>query len=71
MNVVSILNQIDSGEIVLPAIQRDFVWGGDKIEKLMNSIMGGYSIGIVLMCETFLYNTYEPFRAFHCQGALL
>jgi hypothetical protein len=25
MNIVSILNQIDSGEIVLPAIQRDFV----------------------------------------------
>jgi len=61
MNIVSILNQIDSGEIVLPAIQRDFVWGEKKIEKLMDSIMRGYPIGIVLMWETFNDIQYRNF----------
>src|SRR6056297_3018349 len=61
MNIVSILNQIDSGEIVLPAIQRDFVWGENKIEKLMDSIMRGYPIGIVLMWETFNDIQYRKF----------
>ena len=34
MNIVSMLNQINSNEIVLPAIQREFVWGEEKIAKL-------------------------------------
>ncbi len=61
MNIVSILNQIESGEIVLPAIQRNFVWGENKIEKLMDSIMRGYPIGIVLMWETFNDVQYRKF----------
>ncbi len=62
MSIFTLLNQIDKGEIVLPAIQRDFVWGEEKIEKLMDSIMRGYPIGIVLMWETFdalQYRTFE------------
>jgi len=50
---MTLVNQIDAGEIVLPAIQRDFVWSEDKIEKLMESVMRGYPIGIILMWETF------------------
>lgn len=53
MNIVALLNQVHNEEIVLPAIQRDFVWNEEKIEKLMDSIMRGYPIGIVLMWETF------------------
>lgn len=49
MNIVTLLNQIDSNDIVLPAIQRDFVWTEDKIAKLMDSIMRGYPVGIVLV----------------------
>ncbi|MGD0958555.1 MAG: DUF262 domain-containing protein [Methylomonas sp.] len=53
MNIISMLNQIQSNEIVLPAIQREFVWSEEKIAKLMESIMRGYPIGIVLMWETY------------------
>ena len=53
MNIVSLLNQIQSEDIVLPAIQRNFVWSENKIEKLMDSILRGYLIGIVLMWETY------------------
>jgi hypothetical protein len=37
--IINLLNQIDSEEVVLPAIQRDFVWPQEKILKLLDSIM--------------------------------
>jgi len=33
MNIVSLLNQIESEDIVLPAIQRNFVWSEAKIRS--------------------------------------
>lgn len=62
MNIVSLLNQIESHEIVLPAIQRDFVWAEPKITKLLDSIMRGYPIGIVLMWETHNDIQYRRFE---------
>jgi len=62
MNIVSLLNQIESEDIVLPAIQRDFVWSEAKIEKLMDSILRGYPIGIVLMWETYKDIQYRRFE---------
>ncbi|MDH5754427.1 MAG: DUF262 domain-containing protein [Candidatus Bathyarchaeota archaeon] len=53
MNIVSLLNQVKDGEVVLPAIQRDFVWSEEKITKLLDSIMRGYPIGIALLWETY------------------
>ena len=45
MTIMSLLNQIENDEIVLPAIQRDFVWDEDKTAKLLDSILRGYPIG--------------------------
>jgi len=56
-----LLNQIKNEEIVLPAIQRDFVWPEDKILRLLDSIMRGYPIGIALMWETYLDLQYRNF----------
>lgn len=53
MSIITLLEQIQNGEIVLPAIQRDFVWSEGKIEKLLDSIMRGYPIGIILLWETY------------------
>ena len=53
MSIVSLLNQIKSDEIVLPATQREFVWSEKQILKLLDSIMRGYSIGITLIWETY------------------
>lgn len=52
-SVITLLNQIKKNEIVLPAIQRTFVWDSKRIFKLLDSIMRGYPIGIVLMWETY------------------
>ena len=51
MNVITMLNQIKTNEIVLPAIQRDFVWDRDRIVTLLDSIMRGYPVGIVLLWD--------------------
>ena len=61
MNIISLLNRIKSEEIVLPAIQRDFVWNQNQIYMLMDSILRGYPIGIVLMWETYNDLQYRLF----------
>ena len=61
-SIMSLLRQIDNGEIVLPAIQRNFVWHERKIERLMDSILRGYPVGIVLMWETYNDIQYRRFE---------
>ena len=64
--IINLLNQIKEGEIVLPAIQRDFVWPEGKVFRLLDSIMRGYPIGIVLLWETYLDIQYRKFTGcFH------
>jgi uncharacterized protein with ParB-like and HNH nuclease domain len=66
MSIINLLNQIKNEEVVLPAIQRDFVWPQDKVLRLLDSIMRGYPIGIALLWETYLDLQYRPFdKAFH------
>lgn len=61
MSIISLLNQIKEGDIVLPAIQRGFVWPEAKIEMLLDSIMRGYPIGITLLWETYEDIQYRNF----------
>ena len=53
MSIRTLLQQIEIGEVVLPAIQRDFIWSEGKIERLLDSIMREYPIGIILLWETY------------------
>lgn len=55
--IVSQLRKIQDRKLVLPAIQRDFVWSTRQIENLFDSIMRGYPIG------AFLSWTVEPSTA--------
>jgi len=61
MSIFNLLNQIKNDEIVLPAIQRDFVWPVERIYKLLDSIMRGYPIGIILLWETYEDIQYRSF----------
>ena len=61
MAIITLMNQIKNEEIILPAIQRDFVWETEQIESLMDSIMRGYPIGIVLLWETYSDIKYRLF----------
>ena len=60
-SIVNLLNQIKQEEIVLPAIQRDFVWPEEKVWRLLDSIMRGDPIGIALLWETYLDLQYREF----------
>ncbi len=62
MSIISLLNQIKEGDIVLPAIQRRFLWPEDKVEMLLDSIMQGYPIGITLLWETYEDIQYRDFE---------
>lgn len=59
--IMGLLNQIHDKEVVLPAIQRDFVWTEAQTAKLLDSIMRGYPVGIVLLWETYNDIQYRPF----------
>ena len=52
MSIAGLLNQVKDKEIVLPAIQRDFVWPIERIFTLLDSIMRGYPIGNIILWET-------------------
>lgn len=51
--IAAALDKIQSKTYVLPAIQREFVWKPDQIERLFDSLMQGYPFG------TFLFWTVE------------
>ena len=46
--VSRILESVHNRTYVLPAIQREFVWGTDKIRRLFDSLLRGYPIGSFL-----------------------
>ena len=62
MTIMSLLNQIENDEIVLPAIHRDFVCEEEKTAKLLDSILRGYPIGLVLLWETYEGLQYRTFQ---------
>ena len=49
--IKEILNQIDDETIILPAMQRSFVWPEEKIYNLFDSLMRKYPIGTFLFWE--------------------
>ncbi|MGI5115626.1 DUF262 domain-containing protein [Treponema sp. SP13] len=70
---ISIKNAIDKiheKKYLLPAIQREFVWGTEQIETLFDSIMRGYPISSFLFWEVAeenipKYQFYEFIRNYH------
>jgi hypothetical protein len=61
MSIYELVNEIDNDDIVLPAIQRDFVWDEARIELLLDSMFRGYPVGIVLLWETYTPIQYRAF----------
>lgn len=64
------LDQIDRHDLVLPAIQREFVWRHDQICRLFDSLMQGYPLGAFLYWEIEKENSgnfkfYDFVRNYH------
>src|SRR4051794_20792121 len=70
MSIYGLINDIENGEIVLPAIQRDFVWDEGRIELLFDSMFRGYPVGIVLLWETYHQIQFRPFARNHVPGGI-
>ena len=51
VSVKEVLGRIEKREYLLPAIQREFVWGPEQILSLIDSLMRGYPIGSFLLWE--------------------
>lgn len=47
----NVLNFIKNKEIAIPEIQRPFVWKGDKIRDLIDSLYNGYPIGYLIIWQ--------------------
>ena len=54
-----LMAQVEAGKIVLPAMQRPFVWKEDRITKLIDSLLRGFPIGTALLWKT---STMQRFR---------
>jgi hypothetical protein len=52
MRIATLLDQIDSGSLLLPEFQRGFVWTRDKIRRFMRSMYLGYPVGGILLWES-------------------
>lgn len=61
---------IQKRDYLLPAIQREFVWGAEKTETLFDSLMRGYPVGSFLFWKVApetsqRYKFYEFMQDFH------
>lgn len=52
----TLLDEIDSGTVLLPEFQRGYVWNRDQVRGLMRSLYRGYPVGGLLMWETSTRN---------------
>lgn len=48
----TLLDQIDSGNVLLPEFQRGYVWNRDQVRGLMHSLYRGHPVGGLLLWET-------------------
>lgn len=48
----TLLDEIDSGVVLLPEFQRGYVWNRDQVRGLMRSLYRSYPVGGLLMWET-------------------
>ncbi|MEV4490690.1 DUF262 domain-containing protein [Micromonospora coxensis] len=51
-SIGELIDQISSAEIMLPEIQREYVWKPTQVAKLMDSIYRGYPFGSLLFWQT-------------------
>ena len=52
MQVLDILNHIDSGHMALPTFQRGYVWNRDQVRELMDSLYRRHPVGSLLVWIT-------------------
>ena len=57
--LLGLLTQIERDTVVLPAMQRPFVWKADRIYRLIDSLLRGFPIGAVMLWKTSTVQRYR------------
>src|SRR5438093_10519608 len=52
LKVRELLDEIDRGQVMLPEIQRAYVWKGPQVGKLLDSLYREYPAGQILLWDT-------------------
>ena len=52
LTIQKVIDRITSGDIRIPAFQRDFVWDADQVAFLLDSIYKGFPIGTIILWKT-------------------
>ena len=68
--IKNVMDRIYRHDYVLPAIQREFVWKSEQIERLFDSLMQGYPFGTFLLWQVQAENSgkyrfYDFVRDYH------
>ena len=48
----SIIDEVESGKLGLPELQRGYVWKAPKVRELLDSMMKGYPIGYLMIWDS-------------------
>jgi len=70
LTIEEAIKSVEDRKYLLPAIQREFVWGVDQVEKFFDSIMRKYPIGTFLFwyvekSQSRKFQFYEFIRNYH------
>jgi len=60
-SVRNLVQMVDDRQLVLPAMQRPFVWDEDRMVRLMDSLLRGFPLGSLLVWSTDAAQRYRPF----------
>lgn len=52
LTIRNLIDRVYSGDIRIPAFQRDFVWASDQVAFLIDSIYKGFPIGTIIFWQT-------------------
>ena len=52
LTIRKLIERILSGDIRIPAFQRDYVWSHDQVAFLIDSIYKGFPIGTIFLWKT-------------------
>ena len=63
------LKEIEKGKLVLPSIQRSFVWDEVRITRLFDSLLRGYPFGTLLFWHTVKNIRFREFDKDYREGA--
>lgn len=60
IDIHTLIESIETGKIVLPDFQRDFVWPTDQVGKLLESLLNGYYVNTLLALPVAIGERQKP-----------